>query len=314
MTAPLLDELSALLARLAGGDLAASGLLEALAVRDDVPQVLRDIAEASAMLVVTLEARAEYLQILLASQRAVTAEVDAARRTLTHMVALGHRGASDAMQQAGLAFDREAAERQAAELVRSPLFSRLQAARESLLPPAASPGDLWVFGYGSIIWKPPLPPVEQCIARLPGWQRSFCVRSYLHRGTLTQPGLVLGLSPDGQCHGVALRLPFVSLDLARDALFLREGLFEMYEERMLDIELKDGRVVPALTYVARQGGRYAVPNLDPVEVADVIAAARGRSGTNLAYFENTHAALQAHGIGDQRLEALTDALQRRKST
>lgn len=313
MTGPLLAELAELLTRLSGGDLTASRSLEAMAARDDVPQVLRDMAEAASMLVVTLEARQEYLQVILDRQRAVIAEVDAARRTLTHMVALGHRGASDAMQQAGLAFDAEAAARQAKELVRSSLFARLRAARESRVPPAASPGDLWVFGYGSIIWNAPLPPVDRRVARLHGWHRAFCVRSCMHRGTLAQPGLVLGLRPGGQCQGIALRLPVGSLDLARDALFLREGLFEMYEERMLDIELEDGRVVPALTYIAREAGRYAQPTLGLAETVDVISAARGRSGTNVAYFEDTVAALRTHGIRDEMLDALADVLQRRSS-
>src|SRR5690349_2563312 len=66
--------------------------------------------------------------------------------------------------------------------------------------------DLWVFGYGSLIWKPGFEFVEQRPARLIGEHRSLCIYSMVHRGTPEKPGLVLGLDRGGACQGVAFRV------------------------------------------------------------------------------------------------------------
>ena len=68
-------------------------------------------------------------------------------------------------------------------------------------------GDFWVFGYGSLMWKPGFAHVETLHARLHGYRRALCVRSYVHRGTPERPGLVLGLDRGGSCLGMAFRVP-----------------------------------------------------------------------------------------------------------
>nr|MCU0831318.1 gamma-glutamylcyclotransferase [Rhizobiaceae bacterium] len=92
-------------------------------------------------------------------------------------------------------------------------------------------GDLWVFGYGSLMWRPGFVHEEALPARLTGYHRALCVRSLVHRGTPERPGLVLGLDKGGSCKGIAFRVTADRRDAVVDYLRARELVTNVYRER-----------------------------------------------------------------------------------
>ena len=110
-------------------------------------------------------------------------------------------------------------------------------------------GDFWVFGYGSLIWRPGFAHVETSRARLHGFRRSLCVYSWVHRGTEQRPGLVLGLDRGGSCVGLAFRVPGELRDEVVAYLRERELVTKVYLERLLPVRLASGETVAALCYV-----------------------------------------------------------------
>jgi len=163
-------------------------------------------------------------------------------------------------------------------------------------------GDFWVFGYGSLMWRPGFAHVETRRARLHGYHRSLCVYSWVHRGTEQRPGLVLGLDRGGSCVGLAYRVPGELREEVVDYLRGRELVTRVYLERLLPVRLAGGGLVEALCYtVDRTHGQYA-GNLHPAEAAATVAGAAGISGANEDYVTSTIAHLEALGIRDHWLE------------
>lgn len=118
--------------------------------------------------------------------------------------------------------------------------------------------DFWVFGYGSLMWRPGFAHVETFKGRLFGYRRALCVRSHVHRGTPERPGLVLGLDRGGSCLGLAFRVPGDLREEVITYLRARELVTNVYLERQLPVRLADGRQVEALTYVVdRSHEQYA---------------------------------------------------------
>ena len=167
--------------------------------------------------------------------------------------------------------------------------------------------DMWVFGYGSLIWNPEFPVAERVIARAEGWHRSFCMRSIHHRGTETAPGLVLALDADDAafCDGVAFRVmpgeEAATLQTLRD----RELISSAYLERWLPIRLTDGRAVEALVFVIDRDHVQYCGGLPLEEQAQTIAHAHGGRGANRDYLFSTAEHLAELGIADADLEWLS---------
>ncbi|TXI05589.1 MAG: gamma-glutamylcyclotransferase [Pseudorhodobacter sp.] len=166
--------------------------------------------------------------------------------------------------------------------------------------------DMWVFGYGSLIWNPEFPVAEQVIARATGWHRSFCMRSIHHRGTEENPGLVLALDadPTAHCDGVAFRVAPGDEAAILKALRDRELISSAYLERWLAVDLADGRRVEALVFVIDPGHVQYCGGLPLEDQARIIAQAVGGRGPNRDYLFATARHLAELGIGDADLEWL----------
>ena len=169
-------------------------------------------------------------------------------------------------------------------------------------------GDLWVFGYGSLMWRPGFDYLERRSALLHGYHRALCVLSYDHRGTREQPGLVLGLDRGGACRGVAFRVAAEQAASTHAYLTAREQTSMVYEERMHSVRLDDGRRVAALAYTANHmHEQYAGALTREQQLAHVLQGV-GRSGANPDYVLNTHAHLVEIGVHDALLDWLAAQL------
>lgn len=169
-------------------------------------------------------------------------------------------------------------------------------------------GDFWVFGYGSLIWRPGFEFVEEAPALLHGYRRALCIRSWVHRGTREVPGLVMGLDRGGSCRGMARRVEAAHREAVIAYLRERELVTNVYLERWVPIRLDNGRRERALTYVVDRGHEQYAGALPPGEVAQIVSGASGKSGANIDYVLNTVAALQKLSIHDHRLEAVSREL------
>jgi glutathione-specific gamma-glutamylcyclotransferase len=175
------------------------------------------------------------------------------------------------------------------------------------LPPV-QPGDLWVFGYGSLMWNPGFPAAERHPAIAHGVHRRLCVYSTRYRGTPEKPGLVMGLLQGGSCHGVAFRVAARDVEPTRHYLTAREQVTKVYHEMMRPVRLHDGRTVCALCYVVDRSHRQFAGRLPPELQLDMIRASAGSMGPNRDYVCNTATALRHIGCQDRTLNWLAGQL------
>jgi cation transport protein ChaC len=171
-----------------------------------------------------------------------------------------------------------------------------------------APGeDVWVFGYGSLMWNPAFHHVEQRPVRLSGWHRRFCLWNTFGRGSPQNPGLTLALETGGSCLGVALRIAAPDVRNELTVLWNREMLSGSYLPRWVRLPGADGPLA-AVTFVAnRAHDRYA-GRLPLARVAELLARARGPLGESREYLERTVAELQRHGARDGAMHALLRAV------
>ncbi|HTO59916.1 MAG TPA: gamma-glutamylcyclotransferase [Bradyrhizobium sp.] len=169
-----------------------------------------------------------------------------------------------------------------------------------------STGDLWVFGYGSLMWRPGFEYLEQVPARLVGEHRALCVYSFVHRGTPEKPGLVLGLDRGGACRGVAFRVAQQKRTETVAYLRAREQVTSVYREVMRSVWLENAarERVSALAYVVDRGhGQYA-GRLSLAEQLRFVRQGHGQSGANRDYVIATVKAIEAEGFRDAQLHQL----------
>ncbi len=163
-------------------------------------------------------------------------------------------------------------------------------------------GDFWVFGYGSLMWRPGFDFIERRVAIARGYHRRLCIYSHVHRGTPERPGLVLGLDRGGACKGVAFRVAAARRADTIAYLRERELVTSVYLEKWIPVRLAgDTRVVSALAYaVDRAHAQYAA-RLDREASLRLVLQGVGASGPNPEYVLNTAAHLDELGIGDKDL-------------
>lgn len=171
--------------------------------------------------------------------------------------------------------------------------------------------QLWVFGYGSLIWDPGFPVAERRIARARGWHRSFCMRSIHHRGTVDDPGLVLALdrAEAACCDGVAFRVAPGAEAATVAGLRERELISSAYLETVLPVET-DAGPVEALAYVIDPDHVQYCGGLALEEQAEIIARAVGGRGPNREYLWATTAHLAELGIVDADLAWLAERVRK----
>jgi cation transport protein ChaC len=164
--------------------------------------------------------------------------------------------------------------------------------------------ELWVFGYGSLMWRPGFPFVERAAATLAGRRRAFCIYSVHHRGTYERPGLVLGLAPGGSVRGMAFRV--ADADWARTYAYLleREQPTETYVEARRFVRLADGRRVEALVFLSDVHHPQWAGALSLERQAELISGATGLSGRNVDYLRDLVEHLGQEGIRDRSMTAL----------
>jgi glutathione-specific gamma-glutamylcyclotransferase len=183
-----------------------------------------------------------------------------------------------------------------------------QGEMSSIIHPDAetAKGDLWVFGYGSLMWRPGFDYVEKVQARLVGEHRALCVYSFVHRGTPEKPGLVLGLDRGGACRGIAFRVAETNRAATVAYLRAREQVTSVYREVMRSVWLEnDARQrVSALAYVVDRGHVQYAGRLSLAEQLRHVLQGHGQSGVNRDYVVATVKAIEAEGFRDAPLHQL----------
>ena len=163
--------------------------------------------------------------------------------------------------------------------------------------------DLWIFGYGSLIWRPDFDFAERRPARVHGWHRALKMWSRINRGTPERPGLVFGLLTGGCCRGVVFRIAREQGGATLAQLWKREMATAVYDPRWLLAETPQGRV-RALAFTLSRKSPSHTGELTEEEYRAIFAFASGIYGTTLDYAHRTHEELMRHDIRDRNLEKL----------
>jgi glutathione-specific gamma-glutamylcyclotransferase len=165
-------------------------------------------------------------------------------------------------------------------------------------------GQLWVFAFGSILWKRRFEVVEERPAGIRGWHRKFCLGpDTRYRGNPAAPGVMLSLDRGGQCRGRVLRMAPEGRDAALEHLLRHEPPLPPAWVRAATPQGE----VRAIAFVTRQDFFGYCGKLCDSEVADRLARAVGMWGSMAEYLCNTQRHLEAMGIRDRylgRIEAM----------
>ncbi|HEY0478407.1 MAG TPA: gamma-glutamylcyclotransferase [Kofleriaceae bacterium] len=176
---------------------------------------------------------------------------------------------------------------------------------------------VWIFGYGSLIWRPAMAYAARRAGRVEGWARRFWQASTDHRGTLEAPGRVLTLvEAKGAVWGAAYAIGRAEWPAIEAALEVREQ--QGYARLTVDLGLAGGEqagkvveTVSGLVYLATPANPYFI-GPEPLEAtAEIVRRSRGPSGSNVDYVLELERALAAMGAADPEVSALAELVRRR---
>src|SRR5262245_32838889 len=190
---------------------------------------------------------------------------------------------------------------------------QLEASRRALLAEHLGGGELWVYGYGSLMWDPGFHFDEVRLAQLPGYQRRFTYWTRLARGTPEQPALMLTLEQvagDGRCTGLAFRIAGDMVDTESGMLWRREMLRGGYCPALLPVTTPQGPLT-ALVFACNHAHPDYAGEMPLDETAAIIAAAAGVIGSNRDYLEQMARQLAALQISDGYVEQLLQRVRSR---
>ncbi len=163
--------------------------------------------------------------------------------------------------------------------------------------------DLWVFGYGSLIWRPDFAFAERRAATVHGWHRALKMWSRVNRGTPECPGLVFGMLPGGSCRGMAYRIERAEVAAMLPPLWQREMVLGVYDPRWVECRTAQGPVRALAFTLSRKNPSYTGV-LPDEQYRRIFREARGIYGSTREYAEATHAELLRLGIHDRALARL----------
>jgi cation transport protein ChaC len=180
-----------------------------------------------------------------------------------------------------------------------------RASLQATLAAQPTPGDVWLFGYGSLIWNPAFHYFEPKPVLIRGWHREFCLSTPIGRGTPEAPGLVLGLDRGGSCRGVAFRIARAEAEAELELVWRREMVTGAYVPRWIRLHSSD---LPADTFgiaftINRQAPNYVRP-VSEADTARVIATACGALGSCRDYLFDTIHGLEGFAIRDHHLNRI----------
>ena len=176
---------------------------------------------------------------------------------------------------------------------------------EQTLKTLGSSAELWVFGYGSLIWNPAIDFEAQRRCRIKDYQRKFCFWTSMSRGSVEYPGLMVGLVDGDGCDGVAYLIERSKAATELDILYRRELFSFVYKPVWVDAVCSESNTdFRALTFVVDTENERYVHQLAQSEIVKTIATAHGPLGSNCDYLFQLAGKLRELGFEDHELDEL----------
>ena len=177
--------------------------------------------------------------------------------------------------------------------------------RRKIIPDDGIGEDIYIFGYGSLLWNPTINYEAQYLAKIYGFHRSFCMKTYLGRGSFKNPGLMLGLDKGGSCIGSAYKLNRDDAIKNIDILFKREMVTGAYKPKLLKTKLDNNKIVLSLAFTVDKKHKNYFSDKDTSVKASMISKANGFLGSCKEYFDFTLKSLEELNITDKEMRAIS---------